>query len=283
MNEQYQQFLAFLQQQNGGQGFNIPINTLNNSQMQGYTQNAWNNQANTTPNFASMPVSTPDMQNPLSLGTYSAPVNNQSSGFRSVPTTFSPLQSPQQSQYQDPFSTQTYATQTAPTPADLSYNNNGFTYNPNAVDLNNAPSNSITINPTTDSQPISQNQYAFLNAFPIDSTENATFKLGQSLAFNSNNPYASDKAKGLNTVRGIAAGGKTLASLLRTGLSGAAYQSKQNDTVTDFYNRQNQQDFAPLYENGGQVSQVDYMNILKNKKILKYKLSDDGYYEVEYE
>jgi len=96
---------------------------------------------------------------------------------------------------------------------------------------------------------------AFSRAFAPVSTETSTFKLGQSIAFNNNNPYASQQSRNANTVRGIAAGGATLASLLRTGLQGAAYQNVQNDSMTNYFNRQNQQDFVPLssFENGGEI------------------------------
>lgn len=99
------------------------------------------------------------------------------------------------------------------------------------------------------------------NVFTPMSTETSAFKLGQSLAFNNDNPYASQGQRNLNTLRGIGAGGKTLTSLLRTGFAGAAYQNRQNEFYTDYYNRQSQSDFMPLdtYENGGQIPQEQYL------------------------
>lgn len=112
-----------------------------------------------------------------------------------------------------------------------------------------------------------QNQNAFTgltNIFQPVSTETATFKLGQSLAFNRNNPYASQGQRNLNTLRGIGAAGKTLTSLLRTGFAGAAFQNRENETIQDYLLRQGQQQFNPLsnqpvFENGGQVTQEQYL------------------------
>jgi len=132
-------------------------------------------------------------------------------------------------------------------------------YTPNMAVQQNQMTEYTT--PPTGSITTNQNSQNFLNSFPTSPVDNSVFKLGQSLAFNSNNPYASDKARGWNTVKGIAAGGKTLASLLRTGLSGAAYQNRENDVRTEFYNRQNQQSFAPLsFEDGGQFRNTTAFN-----------------------
>jgi len=219
MNEQYQQFLAWLQQQNGGGGFNIPTNTPNNSQMQGFTQNLWNSQ----PTFN--PANTPY------TSTQTDPMMGMSSaqGININPLNDVPI-----------------------------VDNSSVFYNPeqlNRMRQNNASTASYDAEGNPITTPVQQqpnNQFNFSSLFNPVSTENATFQLGQSLAFNNNNPYASDKAKSFNTAKGIAAGAKTLSSLLRTGFAGAAYQNKQNQAVTSYYNQQNQQDFAPIGRNGGQ-------------------------------
>lgn len=217
MNEQ---FLLWLQQQYGQQNpnrqFNIPVALPQNNVMQGYTQNMWNNP----------PTSTNTPQQVTSSPQYN---------FRPIDS-LNPTSEPNIGSYVNPRSYDSTAMQ-----------GNQITQYvvPDAVPLD-----------TNTTQQNGNNIAAFSNslnyAFAPVSTENAVFRLGQSLAFNNNNPYASDKVKGLNTARGVASGAKTLASLLRTGFAGAAYQSKTNDAITQFYNKAGQQDFAPSYEDGGQ-------------------------------
>lgn len=117
---------------------------------------------------------------------------------------------------------------------------------------------------------------AFLNAlgsaFTPMSTETSTFRLGQSLAFNRNNPNAPQGQRNLNTLRGIGAAGKTLTSLLRTGFAGAAWQNRQNEALQDYTLRQGQQDFMPLspqYQNGGTI-------VVEDRNDPRYKAYQDS-------
>lgn len=96
----------------------------------------------------------------------------------------------------------------------------------------------------------------FLDLFSPVSTETAVFKLGQSLAFDPTNATKSQRTG--NTLRGIGAGGKAALSLLRTGLQGAAYQSRQNEAMEDYRNRQGQQSFSHM-QDGGQMTQEQFM------------------------
>ena len=249
MDEQYQQFLQWLQQQKGG--------TPNNSMMQGYTQNLWNQQ---TPNFA--PTNTTPPTEAPSLGMQPTQLTYQPF---TPPAYVSPLQ-----QINPTFNPNIQADQNPSLSVDLGgYRPQSFSPDLSAQQNEMtgyvAPEMATLTTPVTEQQPQQNNQqnlnYFLNNAFTPMSTETSTFRLGESLAFNNNNPYATDTQKGANTVRGIAAGAKTLSSLLRTGLSGAAYQNKTNQSYTDYRNRQSQQNFAPdnSFEDGGELSQEKFL------------------------
>ena len=203
---QYQQLMQMLQMYGG---------TPNNSMMQPYTQNMWNQQA------------------------------TQQQG--QVNPYFNPNQ-----QVQEPSLTPNIGTYTNPS-FDLNMYNGQQMYQATESGTNtNQPLDVNTNNQTQNPN----NTFNFLNALssaasPV-STETATFRLGQSLAFNNNNPYATQGQKNMNTVRGIGAAGKTLTSLLRTGFAGAAYQNAYNDVSTQYQDRQAQKNFNVL-EDGGSV------------------------------
>jgi len=241
MDEQFlQQLIEQYQQQNGGGNFNIPNSTtLQNNQMQPYTQNAWTMQA---------------MRPAINTG-----MGNEYMGQQ---------QFPQQGINFAPQNTipQTVEPNLGGLFPSYTSQSDGNYMNTQGTAVMNSNAGIVSDIPTTDFQiqPVQQNRginpwLALGNIGGGMSTENSTFRLGQSLAFNSNNPYATRQQKGFNTLKGIGAGAKTLTSLLRTGFAGAANQSRENEAMTDYYNRQSQADFVQGYENGGQISQQHYL------------------------
>lgn len=232
-----QLFQQYQQMQQGMQPFSTS-STIQNNQMQGITQQMWDQPMQST---LSQPISA------TSMGAFPVPQGTTVSyqgGFPNGDYQYRPEVS---SVIPQGFET-AGVSQISPEQRLEDSANTTLNANSNPTSFQGQPNN---------------NAYFFNalgNAFTPMSTESSVFKLGQSLSFNQNNPYASQGAKNWNTVRGIGAAGKTLTSLLRTGFAGAAFQNLQNQATTDYYNRQGMQDFVPLsYENGGTVSQEQFL------------------------